>query len=52
MLWLFFHFWEKYFHMNRKKKKRRKSDSDKLRTAALVLAIVREITALVRELIE
>lgn len=39
--------------MNRRsKRKSRKSSSDKLRNAALILAIVREIIALVRELIE
>ena len=37
--------------MNRKQK-RRKSTSDKLKIAALVLAVIREIIALVRELIE
>ena len=37
--------------MNRKRKSR-KTESNKLRVAALVLAIVREIIALARELIE
>ena len=37
--------------MNRRRKRRR-ATSDKLRIAALVLAIVREIIALVRELID
>ena len=38
-------------HMNRKQK-RRKSTSDKLKIAALVLAVIREIIALIRELID
>lgn len=40
-----------YLYMSRKnKRKHRKIDSDKLKIAALVLAIVREVIALVREL--
>ena len=38
--------------MKRKRKKRRTSSSDKLKIAALTLGIIRELIALLRELIE